>query len=153
MLFSPVDCLAKPKWKRKDDSVTWIVHLLHPGRNEFETQENIATRTGGENQLILATSSHSHHQWILTLFPTTQDLSNLIHLSFFRGFNGIRTLGLCAFALQCSIGWAMKTHTLRTGQFIELKNPWKEWNIEWNDVNCGNAVHIISYYKTRSSVD
>ena len=42
-------------------------------------------------------------------------------------------------ALQCSPSWAMKTHTLEAGQFIEFINPWKEWNTEWNDVNCGNA--------------
>ena len=33
----------------------------------------------------------------------------------------------------------MKTHTLEAGQFIEFINPWKEWNTEWNDVNCGNT--------------
>ena len=42
---------------------------------------------------------------------------------------------------RCSAlpAWAMKTHTLETGQFIEFINPWKEWNTEWNDVNCGNT--------------
>ena len=44
-----------------------------------------------------------------------------------------------AFALQSSTSWAMKTHTWRAGQFIELINPWKEWNTEWNDVNWGNT--------------
>ena len=33
-----------------------------------------------------------------------------------------------ALALQCSPSWAMKTHTLEAGQFIEFINPWKEWN-------------------------
>ena len=43
----------------------------------------------------------------------------------------------------------MKTHTLEAGQFSEARdyqslasefiNPWKEWNTEWNDVNCGNT--------------
>ena len=42
---------------------------------------------------------------------------------------------------RCSAlpAWAMKTHTLRASQFIEFINPWKEWNTEWNDVNCGNT--------------
>ena len=44
-----------------------------------------------------------------------------------------------ALALQCSPSWAMKTHILEAGQFIEFINPWKEWNTEWNDVNCGNT--------------
>ena len=39
-----------------------------------------------------------------------------------------------ALALQCSPNWAMKTHTLEAGQFIEFINPWKEWNTEWNDI-------------------
>ena len=29
-----------------------------------------------------------------------------------------------AFMLQCSTSWAMKTHTLEAGQFIEFINPW-----------------------------
>ena len=33
----------------------------------------------------------------------------------------------------------MKTHTLEAGQFIDFINPWKVWNTEWNDVNCGNT--------------
>ena len=37
-----------------------------------------------------------------------------------------------ALALQCSPSWAMKTHILEAGQFIEFINPWKEWNTEWN---------------------
>ena len=44
-----------------------------------------------------------------------------------------------AFTLQCSTSWAMKTHTLEAGQFIEFINPWKDWNTEWNDVNCRNT--------------
>ena len=39
--------------------------------------------------------------------------------------------------MQCSTSWAMN-HTLRAGKFTEFINPWKEWNTEWNDVNCGN---------------
>ena len=27
----------------------------------------------------------------------------------------------------------------QAGQFIEVINPWKEWNTEWNYVNCGNT--------------
>ena len=50
-----------------------------------------------------------------------------------------------AFALQCSTSWAMKTHTMEAGQFIEFINPWKEWNREWNDVNCGNTNEISEY--------
>ena len=35
-------------------------------------------------------------------------------------------------ALQCSIIWAMKTHTLGAGQFFEfiLTRPWKEWHLK-----------------------
>ena len=50
----------------------------------------------------------------------------------FWGFN-IRTHGLCI-ALRCSTNWAMKTHTLGSGQFIELIVPVKEMkhmNIMW----------------------
>ena len=41
-----------------------------------------------------------------------------------------------ALALQCSPSWAMKTHILETGQFIEFINPWKEWKhwIKWCDL-------------------
>ena len=34
-----------------------------------------------------------------------------------------------ALELQCSTNWAMKTHTLEAGQFLEFIVPWKEWNI------------------------
>ena len=47
-----------------------------------------------------------------------------------------------ALALQCSPSWAMKTHIVEAGQFIEFINPWKEWDTEWNDVNCGNTNKI-----------
>ena len=63
----------------------------------------------------------------------------------FRGFNGIRALGLSVLSLQCSTSWAMKTHPLRAGQFIEFINPWKEWNTEWNDVNCGNIQKKFNF--------
>ena len=35
-------------------------------------------------------------------------------------------------ALQCSTIWAMKTHTLGAGQFVEfiLTRPWKEWHLK-----------------------
>ena len=35
-------------------------------------------------------------------------------------------------ALQCSTIWAMKTHTLGAGQFLEfiLTRPWKEWHLK-----------------------
>ena len=50
-----------------------------------------------------------------------------------------------ALALQCSPSWAMKTHTLEAGQFIEFINPWKEWNTECNDVNCGNTNEMSTW--------
>ena len=34
-----------------------------------------------------------------------------------------------ALALQCSTNWAVKTHTLGAGQFLEFIVPWKEWNL------------------------
>ena len=50
------------------------------------------------------------------------------------------------FALQCSTSWAIKTHTLEAGQFIEFINPWKEWNTEWNDVNSGNTDEMNMWH-------
>ena len=43
----------------------------------------------------------------------------------------------------------MKTHTLEAGQFIEFINPWKEWNTEWNDVNCGNTNEMSMWPSQR----
>ena len=57
---------------------------------------------------------------------------------FFRASTGFEPVA-SAFTLQCSTSWAMKTHALEAGQFIEFINPWNEWNTEWNDVNGGNA--------------
>ena len=57
---------------------------------------------------------------------------------FFGASTGFKPVD-SVFALQCSFSWAMKTHTLEAVQFIEFINPWKEWNTEWNDVNCGNT--------------
>ena len=52
-----------------------------------------------------------------------------------------------AFTLQCSTSWAMKTHTLRAGQFhIEFINPWKGRNTEWNDVNPFVLLHFTSFH-------
>ena len=53
----------------------------------------------------------------------------------FRGFNEIRTRGLCVRAAVLYQLSDMNTHKLEAGQFIELINPWKEWNKEWNDDN------------------
>ena len=56
----------------------------------------------------------------------------------FRGFNGIRTRGLCVqAALLHQLSY--EDRTLEAGQFIEFINPLKEWNTEWSDVNCGNT--------------
>ena len=52
----------------------------------------------------------------------------------FQGFNGIRTQLASALALQCSTNWAMKTHTLGAGQFVEFIVPVKgmrHMNIKW----------------------
>ena len=39
---------------------------------------------------------------------------------FFWDFNGIRTPLASVLALQCSTIWAMKTHTLGAGHFVEF---------------------------------
>ena len=54
-----------------------------------------------------------------------------------------------AFAPQCYIIWAMKTHTLEAGHFIEFINPWKEWDIEWNCnyLNCDTAGMASSSFR------
>ena len=60
----------------------------------------------------------------------------------FRGFNGIRTRGLCVSAavLYQPELWR-PTHREPANLLIyEFINPWKEWNTERNDVNCGNLV-------------
>ena len=44
----------------------------------------------------------------------------------------------------------MKTHTLEAGQFIEFINPWKEWNTEWNDVNCGKWNEYLTIAVNRN---
>ena len=52
----------------------------------------------------------------------------------FRGFNAIRTRGLCVSAavLYQPELWR-PTHIFReAGQFIEFINPWKEWNNKWS---------------------
>ena len=48
-----------------------------------------------------------------------------------------------ALALQCSPSWAMKTHILEAGQFIEFINPWKGWwthhFIQWTSLHSKKA--------------
>ena len=70
-----------------------------------------------------------------------RNLSNCEHSpkkGFFGASTGFEPVA-AALALQRSTIWTMKTHTLEAGQFIEFINPWKEWNKEWNYVNCGNT--------------
>ena len=57
-----------------------------------------------------------------------------------------------ALALQCSPSWAMKTHTLEAGQFIEFINPWKEWNTEWNDVEAPKIL-FSGYFRNCLNCD
>ena len=78
-----------------------------------------------------------------------QNLSNCktARKKFFRASMGFEPMA-SVFALQCSTSWAMKTYTLEAGQFIEFINPWKEWNTEWNDVNCGNTNEMNIIYVT-----
>ena len=51
----------------------------------------------------------------------------------------------------------MKTHTLEAGQFIEVINPRKKWNSEWNDVSCGNTNEMKMWpsqsYRNLSNCD
>ena len=69
----------------------------------------------------------------------------------FRGFNGIRTCGLCVrAAVLCQLSY--EDPTLEAGRFIEFINPWKEWNTKWNmmwTVTCWN--HDIFFCSTGSS--
>ena len=69
-----------------------------------------------------------------------RNLSNyeVAQKKFFGASMGLEPVA-SAFALQCSTSWAMETHTLEAGQSIEFVNLSKEWNTEWNDVNCGNT--------------
>ena len=65
-----------------------------------------------------------------------------------KGFSGLqRDSNPWPLRSRCSAlpAWAMKTHTLRAGQFIEFINPWKEWNTAWNDVNCRNTNSQICW--------
>ena len=75
-----------------------------------------------------------------------------------KSFSGLqRDSNRWSLRSRCSalIAWAMKTHTLEAGQFIEFINPWKEWNTEWKNCDslrwshihfiCIPAVHIISF--------
>ena len=73
-----------------------------------------------------------------------RDLSNCENSNKKKVSTGVEPVA-SAFALQCSISWAMKTHILEAGQFIEFINPWKEWNTEWNDENCGNTNEMIMW--------
>ena len=59
-----------------------------------------------------------------------------------------------AFALQCSTSWAMNTHTLEAGQFIEFINPWKKWNTEWDYeiINLYNEADLSGSCCRRDSV-
>ena len=64
--------------------------------------------------------------------------------SFFGASTGFEPVA-SALALQCPPSRAMKTHILEVGQFIEFINSWKEWNTEWNDVNCGNTNEMTMW--------
>ena len=65
----------------------------------------------------------------------------------FGASTGFETVA-SAFVLQCSFIWAMKTHTLEVGQFIEFINPWNEWDIEWNCncLNCDTTAMVTSSF-------
>ena len=81
--------------------------------------------------------SNEMNMWPLQL---NRNLSNceVGRKKFFGASTGFEPVA-SVFTPQCSTSWAMKTHTLEAGQFIEFINPWKEWNTEWNDVNCRNT--------------
>ena len=72
-------------------------------------------------------------QWI-----AIQAIAKIARKKIFGASTGFEPMA-SALALQCSPSWAMKTHILEAAQPIESINPWKEWNTEWNDVNCGNT--------------
>ena len=59
-------------------------------------------------------------QWI-----TIKAIVKIARKKFFGASTGFEPVA-SALALQCSPSWAMKTHTLEAGQFIEFINPWKE---------------------------
>ena len=56
-----------------------------------------------------------------------------------RDFNGIRTHGLCV-TLWCSTDWAVKTHTLGAGQFVDFVLT-RERNETWRWCDQQNVVY------------
>ena len=83
-------------------------------------------------------------KWICATIAVNRNLSNCEVARKKKRFFGTST-GFVpvapAFALQCTTSWAMKTHTLEAGQFIEFIKPWKEWNTEWLRVCVHRIIH------------
>ena len=62
----------------------------------------------------------------------------------FRDFNGIRIHGICV-TLQCSTNWAMKTHTLGAGQFVEFILTRERNETEWRWCELRKYKFLLRY--------
>ena len=72
------------------------------------------------------------------------------HRKGFRGFNGIRTRGLCVSATVLFQPELWRPIHWRPANLLEFINPWKEWNTEWNDEKNG-VVNTMEPKRTKGT--